>query len=81
MGGMVAKNTRVLAPISPEITKRGLQFQGQKKSREWVKGFEMRLWDLNAPCFCSGNNSTVLLKPVRQSSLGSEVVDQCPGAS
>lgn len=49
-----------------------------KKSREWVKGFEMRLWDLRVPFFCWGSNSTVLLKPVRQSRLVAEVEDLCP---
>lgn len=51
-----------------------------KKSREWVKGFEMRLWDLRAPFFCWASNSTVLLKPVRQSRLVAEVGDLCPVA-
>lgn len=49
-----------------------------KKSREWVKGFEMRLWDLRVPFFCWGSNSTVLLNPVRQSRLVAEVGDLCP---
>lgn len=51
MWGREAKAATDLAPISPQITQRGLQPWGGQKSKEWVKGFEMRLWDLKAPCF------------------------------
>lgn len=76
--GGKARTAMALAPVGPQITQRGLRSGGQR-SREWVKGFEMSLWDLKAPCFCSGNNLPISFQAARQSSLGPGVVDQRPG--